>query len=255
MAPAKAGSALPRPFARVKPTSWHRVTSHAQASGDVKPTPRAAILRPDPLAGSRGGAMAKVRVYELAKEFGVESKAVMDELREMGEFVRSASSTIEPSVVRRLKERFAATRPDLNGARPAGQGGLGGQVPAGVGPSVPRTLPPVPPRPRPPAPRPPAPWPGNSGQNDDRDAELPPGLIRELLESWDLVARLAPDPSLAVRFLADQYRLAPFDVDRVRRVRNQCAHPGDQGWPQRYDLDMALTTARELRHRLKAEGH
>ena len=52
--------------------------------------------------------MAKVRVYELAKEFGVESKAVMAKLQEMGEFVRSASSTIEAPVVRRLKEAFAA---------------------------------------------------------------------------------------------------------------------------------------------------
>ncbi|HEX8005943.1 MAG TPA: translation initiation factor IF-2 N-terminal domain-containing protein, partial [Trebonia sp.] len=51
--------------------------------------------------------MAKVRVYELAKEFGVESKAVMAELEKMGEFVRSASSTIEAPVVRRLKESFA----------------------------------------------------------------------------------------------------------------------------------------------------
>ena len=52
--------------------------------------------------------MAKVRVYELAKEFGVESKAVMAKLQEMGEFVRSASSTIEAPVVRRLKEAFSA---------------------------------------------------------------------------------------------------------------------------------------------------
>jgi len=51
--------------------------------------------------------VAKVRVYELAKEFGVESKAVMAELENMGEFVRSASSTIEAPVVRRLKEQFA----------------------------------------------------------------------------------------------------------------------------------------------------
>ena len=50
--------------------------------------------------------MAKVRVYELAKEFGVESKAVMAKLEEMGEFVRSASSTIEAPVVRRLKEQL-----------------------------------------------------------------------------------------------------------------------------------------------------
>ncbi|MQA85520.1 MAG: translation initiation factor IF-2 [Streptosporangiales bacterium] len=51
--------------------------------------------------------MAKVRVYELAKEFGVESKAVMAKLQEMGEFVRSASSTVEAPVVRKLKEAFA----------------------------------------------------------------------------------------------------------------------------------------------------
>ncbi|GAB3204798.1 translation initiation factor IF-2 [Marinactinospora thermotolerans] len=50
--------------------------------------------------------MAKVRVYELAKEFGVESKVVLAKLNEMGEFVRSASSTIEAPVVRRLKEAF-----------------------------------------------------------------------------------------------------------------------------------------------------
>ena len=51
--------------------------------------------------------MAKVRVYELAKEFGVESKAVMAKLESMGEFVRSASSTIEAPVVRRLNEAFS----------------------------------------------------------------------------------------------------------------------------------------------------
>jgi translation initiation factor IF-2 len=47
--------------------------------------------------------VAKVRVYELAKEFGVESKDVLDQIKEMGEFVRSASSTVEAPVVRRLR--------------------------------------------------------------------------------------------------------------------------------------------------------
>ncbi|HEY8456881.1 MAG TPA: translation initiation factor IF-2 [Actinopolymorphaceae bacterium] len=55
--------------------------------------------------------MAKVRVYELAKEFGIESKAVMAKLQELGEFVRSASSTVEAPVVRKLKESFAAEPP------------------------------------------------------------------------------------------------------------------------------------------------
>ncbi|MGA4508661.1 translation initiation factor IF-2 [Propionibacteriaceae bacterium G1746] len=48
--------------------------------------------------------MAKVRVYELAKELGLESKDVLEKLKGMGEFVRSASSTVEAPVVRRLKD-------------------------------------------------------------------------------------------------------------------------------------------------------
>ncbi|HEX9527708.1 MAG TPA: translation initiation factor IF-2 [Streptosporangiaceae bacterium] len=69
--------------------------------------------------------MAKVRVYELAKEFGVESKAVMAKLQEMGEFVRSASSTIEAPVVRRLKEAFAghAAAAKASAAQAAADGG------------------------------------------------------------------------------------------------------------------------------------
>jgi translation initiation factor IF-2 len=55
--------------------------------------------------------VAKVRVYELAKEFGVESKVVLAKLNDMGEFVRSASSTVEPPVVRKLKEVFPAAAP------------------------------------------------------------------------------------------------------------------------------------------------
>ncbi|MDV3222766.1 translation initiation factor IF-2 [Intrasporangium sp.] len=50
--------------------------------------------------------MAKVRVYELAKELGVESKVLLAHLKSQGEFVRSASSTIEPPVVRKIKETF-----------------------------------------------------------------------------------------------------------------------------------------------------
>ena len=51
--------------------------------------------------------MAKARVYELAKEFGVDSKTVLEKLKDMGEFVKSASSTVEAPVVRRLKTAFA----------------------------------------------------------------------------------------------------------------------------------------------------
>ncbi len=52
--------------------------------------------------------MAKVRVYELAKDVGMDSKVVLAKLQEMGEFVRSASSTVEAPVVRKFLEKFPA---------------------------------------------------------------------------------------------------------------------------------------------------
>ena len=52
--------------------------------------------------------MAKTRVHELAKELGVESKIVLEKLKEMGEFVKSASSTIEPPVEMRFKKEYGA---------------------------------------------------------------------------------------------------------------------------------------------------
>ncbi|MBM3686175.1 MAG: translation initiation factor IF-2 [Actinobacteria bacterium] len=55
--------------------------------------------------------MSKVRVYELAKELGVESKVVLAKLAELGEFVRSASSTVEAPVVRKLKDAMPAAAP------------------------------------------------------------------------------------------------------------------------------------------------
>ena len=50
--------------------------------------------------------MSKVRVYELAKELGVESKAVVAKLNELGEFVKSSSSSIEAPVAKRLRAAF-----------------------------------------------------------------------------------------------------------------------------------------------------
>ena len=65
----------------------------------------------------------KARVHELAKELGVESKTVLAKLKEMGEFVKSASSTVEAPVARRLRERFRASagsgRRPPRGGRPA----------------------------------------------------------------------------------------------------------------------------------------
>ncbi len=50
--------------------------------------------------------MAKTRVHELAKTYGIESKEVLDKLKEMGEFVKSASSTIELPVEMKFKKTY-----------------------------------------------------------------------------------------------------------------------------------------------------
>ena len=52
--------------------------------------------------------MAKLRVHELAKELGITSKELMGHLKEAGEFVKSSSSSLEPPVVRQMREKFAA---------------------------------------------------------------------------------------------------------------------------------------------------
>ena len=59
--------------------------------------------------------MAKVRVYELAKDLGLESKELLAKLQEVGEFVSSASSTVEAPVVRKLMDKF----PDLKAVEAA----------------------------------------------------------------------------------------------------------------------------------------
>ena len=56
--------------------------------------------------------MAKVRVHELAKELGITSKKLLEVLKASGEFVKSASSTIEAPVVRKAHE-YLETHPEL----------------------------------------------------------------------------------------------------------------------------------------------
>ncbi|MGQ0841803.1 translation initiation factor IF-2 [Actinokineospora sp.] len=61
----------------------------------------------------------KARVHELAKELGVTSKDVLAKLKDLGEFVKSASSTVEAPVARRLRDAYPG-KGDVkaNGPRP-----------------------------------------------------------------------------------------------------------------------------------------
>ena len=137
--------------------------------------------------------MAKPRVYELAKDLNVDSKTVLEKLKDMGEFVKSASSTIEPPVARRLRAAFAkdnnkgdskpASSPTQS-AKPAQQHRPTPAAPAA--PSTPSATPasaahgaqPTPSAARPARPqgaRPSAPNPGrHSGQHENHEGQSRP---------------------------------------------------------------------------------
>ncbi|MFC7458718.1 translation initiation factor IF-2 [Brachybacterium sp. GCM10030267] len=75
--------------------------------------------------------MAKVRVHELAKELGHPSKIVLQKLQDMGEFVRSASSTVEAPVARRLRQELPAKNGDGDSAKSGSGAPAGGRTSGG----------------------------------------------------------------------------------------------------------------------------
>ncbi|MEU6557596.1 translation initiation factor IF-2 [Streptomyces sp. NPDC046915] len=149
--------------------------------------------------------MAKVRVYELAKEFGVESKVVMAKLQELGEFVRSASSTIEAPVVRKLTDAFQGggngkSAPRKAAPRPAAPSPAQAARPAAPKPGAPK--PPSAPQPaapqptaqQPSAPSAPAPAPGPRPVPGPKPAPRPAPAAPEFTAPPAAPAAQAPAP-------------------------------------------------------------
>ncbi|MGB6763978.1 translation initiation factor IF-2 N-terminal domain-containing protein, partial [Mycobacterium sp.] len=90
----------------------------------------------------------KARVHELAKELGVTSKEVLARLSDQGEFVKSASSTVEAPVARRLRESFGGGKPAQDKTAGNGAGAAKAAVkdaPAAQKPAAPKpSAPPAP---------------------------------------------------------------------------------------------------------------
>ncbi|WP_270554476.1 translation initiation factor IF-2 [Bifidobacterium adolescentis] len=112
--------------------------------------------------------MPKARVYELAKELGVDSKTVLSKLEAMGEFVKSASSTVEPPVARKLRNAFASSgqgnasdskKPGHTAKKPAEPASH--SMPKPAAPSAPKPAAPAAPKPRHAASKSDAPKPGH----------------------------------------------------------------------------------------------
>ena len=65
-------------------------------------------------------APSKMRVSELAKQYGVKSADVIKMLTDMGEYVKAASSSVEPPVVKRFEDKYGdelATKRDAAAAK------------------------------------------------------------------------------------------------------------------------------------------
>ncbi|WP_404443084.1 translation initiation factor IF-2 [Microbacterium marinum] len=104
--------------------------------------------------------MAKPRVHEIASELGVDSKVALAKLKELGEFVKSPSSTIEPPVARKLRAALEAEgvkAPAAAPAKPAASGPRpGAPKPAAPAPAAPAPAAPTPAAAAPAAPEAPA---------------------------------------------------------------------------------------------------
>ena len=93
----------------------------------------------------------KLRVHELAKQLGVTSKELLATLKEQGEFVKTASSTVEPPVVRKMLdvyEKDTAPKPGAASAKP-GAAGKPGPKPGGAPKPGPKPAPAAKPTPAP----------------------------------------------------------------------------------------------------------
>ncbi|GAA4265024.1 translation initiation factor IF-2 [Frondihabitans peucedani] len=125
--------------------------------------------------------MAKPRVHEIASELGIESKTALEKLKEMGEFVKGPSSSIEPPVARKLRAAFADQA--KTAAAPAKAPAAKAQAPASSGP-------------RPGAPRPAAPTPAPAPQAKAAPAPAAPVEAAPAADSGD--APVAPAAPLTV---------------------------------------------------------
>ncbi len=97
---------------------------------------------------------AKPRVHEVAADLGIDTKIALAKLKEMGEFVKGPSSSIEPPVVRKLKAKLEAD--GVTGSKPAAAPASSAAPAAPAKTATPSSARPGPARPAPAAPAAPA---------------------------------------------------------------------------------------------------
>jgi translation initiation factor IF-2 len=135
----------------------------------------------------------KARVHELAKELGVESKVVMAKLKELGEFVKSASSTVETPVARRLREALTANAAASTPSAPAPSASAP-DVSAPAATAAPARKPGPAPRP---GPRPPAPSAGPTAGAQNVEAKAAEAKVAEIKAAQAAAAQAAQEAKAA----------------------------------------------------------
>ncbi|MDT5006534.1 MAG: translation initiation factor [Mycobacterium sp.] len=159
----------------------------------------------------------KARVHELAKELGVTSKEVLARLSEQGEFVKSASSTVEAPVARRLREALGGPKPAAEKATADGNGAPAKKAAAKA--PAPENAPA--PKPAAPVEQPPAPL----------EPEAPAAVVAPVAEAAPAAAPSRPGPTPGPRPATPGPKPAP----RTPRVGNNpfsSAQPVERAIPR-----------------------
>jgi translation initiation factor IF-2 len=169
----------------------------------------------------------KARVHELAKELGVTSKEVLARLGEQGEFVKSASSTVEAPVARRLRESFGGGKPAPEKA--SGNGAAATKAPAKAPAAKPAPKPAAPepaPAPAPPAaPEPAAKAPAPAAEQPPAAAAAPaPSPTRPGPTPGPRPA--APKPAARMPRVGNNPFSSAQPVERPAMPRPQAPRPG-----------------------------
>ncbi|WP_145940905.1 translation initiation factor IF-2 [Corynebacterium glyciniphilum] len=173
----------------------------------------------------------KLRVHELAKQLGTTSKELLATLKEQGEFVKSASSTVEPPVVKKMKNHYGAgaeskkddaALPDLSG-QPTAQASSSTATtaePAGSTPGAAK------PGPKPGAAKPGAAKPGASARPGPAKTSAKPGASAK-----PTPADARPSTTAAASPAAAE-KAAPSPKPQADRPKPGAAKPAAKSAPQ-----------------------
>ncbi|MGN6426852.1 MAG: translation initiation factor IF-2, partial [Leifsonia sp.] len=151
---------------------------------------------------------AKPRVHEVASELGVDTKVALAKLKEMGEFVKGPSSSIEPPVVRKLRAALEA------------EGHTADKASAGAKAEAPKSD-----APRPGAPRPQTPG-GSAGPK--------PQAPMSVAERQAAAEKAAAEKAAAEKAAADKAvsAAAPADGAKGDAVKPAAPRPGGGSIPR-----------------------